>query len=68
MNFLFDKTTTKTKYEKMKVPELKDALRKLNLSTSGRNKDFIERLTTALQDNSEKNTTQETETQAPVLL
>ena len=62
-----DATTTKTKYEKMKVSELKDALRKLNLSIPGLKKDLIERLTTA-QQNNEENTTQETETQAPVLL
>ena len=51
----------------MKVSELKDALHKLNLSISGLKKDLIERLTTA-QQNNEENTTQETETQAPVLL
>ena len=49
----------------MSVAELKDELCKLNLPTSGRKKDLIERLTNALP-NSEDNTIQEI--QDPVLV
>ena len=51
----------------MSVTELKEALRKINLSTSGRKNDLIVRLTNAVQ-NTEENTTEETQIQAPVLL
>jgi len=43
----------------MKVTELKEELRKLNLSVQGLKKDLIARLTTAL---GESNSTQETNT------
>ena len=61
------KVTSTNPYAKMKVAELKDALRKLNLSTSGLKKDLLDRLTNAAQENA---TTQEAQAEitAPVLL
>ena len=49
----------------MKVAELKDALRKLNLSTSGLKKDLLDRLTNAAQEN---DTTQEEQAEIPALV
>ena len=61
--------TSENSYAKMTVAQLKDALRKLNLSTSGLKKDLIDRLSNALQENDNKSTQDiQAEIPTPVLL